>query len=57
MQNAQVAKDSVSNAVRMLANAGPSPYQRALQDAIITGKDLWPEQARATLSLLVSKYA
>lgn len=57
MQNAQVAKNSLRNAVRMLANAGPSPYQHALQDAIITRKDLWPDQARATLALLVSKYA
>ncbi len=57
IQNAQVAKDSLRNAVRMLANAGPSPYQHALQDAIITRKDLWPDQARATLALLVSKYA
>lgn len=57
LQNAEVAKESVRNAVRELANAGPSPYQHALQDAIITRKDLWPQQARGQLALLVSKYA
>lgn len=56
MQNAQLAKESVRNAVRMLANAGPSPYQHALQDAIITSRDLWPQKAREHLALLVGKY-
>jgi 5'-methylthioadenosine phosphorylase len=54
--NAQVAKDSIRSAVRMLANAGPSPHRNALQDAIITRKDLWPEQAQEQLALLIDKY-
>jgi 5'-methylthioadenosine phosphorylase len=57
LHNAQVAKDSVRNAVRMLANAGPSPYRSALQDALITRKDAWPEQAKQQLALLIGKYA
>jgi 5'-methylthioadenosine phosphorylase len=56
LQNAELAKESVRNAVRELANAGPSPYRHALQDAIITRRDLWPQQARDQLSLLVDKY-
>lgn len=56
MHNAEVAKKSVRHAVRMLAQAGPSPYHNALQDAIITRKDLWPEHAKQQLQLLISKY-
>jgi 5'-methylthioadenosine phosphorylase len=54
--NAEVANQSVHNAVRMLDQAGPSPYRNALQDAIITHKDLWPEQAVRQLALLIGKY-
>lgn len=56
MHNAEVAKASVRHAVRMLAAAGPSPYRNALQDAIITRKDLWPEQAKQQLALLIHNY-
>jgi 5'-methylthioadenosine phosphorylase len=56
MHNAEVAKQSVRNAVRMLDQAGPSPYRNALQDAIITHKDLWPEHAVQQLDLLIDKY-
>ncbi len=52
LRNAEVAKQSVDNAVRMLAQAGPSPYRNALQDAIITQRGLWPEQAVQQLDLL-----
>lgn len=56
LHNAEVAKDSVRHAVRMLANAGPSPYRNALQDALITRKDVWPERAKQQLALLLDKY-
>lgn len=56
LHNAEVAKQSVRNAVRMLAQAGPSPYRNALQDAIITHKGLLPAQAVEQLSLLIGKY-
>lgn len=57
LHNAEVAKQAVRNAVGMLAQAGPSPYRNALQDAIITRKDLWPERAIQQLELLIGKYA
>ncbi len=57
LRNAQIAKDSVRNAVRLLANAGPSPYRNALQDALITRKDAWPPRAKQQLALLIDKYA
>ncbi len=57
LHNAEVAKQSVRSAVRMLDQAGPSPYRNALQDALITHKGLWPEQAVKNLDLLLAKYA
>jgi hypothetical protein len=42
--------------VRLLDQAGPSPYHNALQDAIITHRGLWPEQAVQQLDLLIGKY-
>jgi 5'-methylthioadenosine phosphorylase len=57
LHNAEVAKQSVRNAVRMLDQAGPSPYRNALQDAIITHKGLWPAAAVEKLDLLIGKYA
>jgi len=56
MHNAEVAKQSVRNAVSMLDQAGPSPHRNALQDALITNKELWPEQAIKQLELLIGKY-
>jgi 5'-methylthioadenosine phosphorylase len=57
MRNAEVAKQSVQRAVQLLAEAGPSPYRNALQDALITGKDHWPARAKEQLALLIGKYA
>jgi 5'-methylthioadenosine phosphorylase len=57
LRNAEVAKQSVRNAVRLLDQAGPSPYRNALQDAIITQRGMWPEQAVQQLDLLIGKYA
>ncbi|HSN78552.1 MAG TPA: MTAP family purine nucleoside phosphorylase, partial [Anaerolineae bacterium] len=56
LRNAEIAKQSVRNAVRLLDQAGPSPYRNALQDAIITQRGMWPEQAVQQLELLIGKY-
>lgn len=56
MHNAEVAKSAVRNAVRMLGQAGPGPYRNALQDALITRKDLWSPTAVEKLDLLIGKY-
>jgi len=56
LRNVEVAKQSVQNAVRLLKNAGPSPYDNALQNGFITRKDMWPEKALKQLDLIVGKY-
>lgn len=56
MHNADVAKQSVANAIRMLAEAGPSPHADALQGAIMTNKDLIPDRAMSALELIIGKY-
>ncbi|MCB0141280.1 MAG: S-methyl-5'-thioadenosine phosphorylase, partial [Caldilineaceae bacterium] len=56
LHNAEVAKQSVANAVRLLANAGPSPYANALQDAIITSKSTVRPDVIEKLQLIVGKY-
>ena len=56
MHNAEIAKQAVVNAVAALADAGPSPYANALQDAIITNRDAIPVAVRERLKLLVGKY-
>lgn len=56
LRNADVATKAVHNAVRMLSNAGPSPYRNALQDALITQNDAWPARAKEQLALLIGKY-
>lgn len=56
LANAEVAKASVVNAVRMLKDASPSPYSNALQDAIITHKSAIPAEVAARLELLIGQY-
>ncbi len=56
MHNAEVAKTAVRNAVRALANAGPSPQANALHDAIITDRARIPMATRAQLDLLIGRY-
>ncbi|HXF63883.1 MAG TPA: S-methyl-5'-thioadenosine phosphorylase [Caldilineaceae bacterium] len=56
MRNAELAKQAVVNAVAALADAGPSPYANALQDAIITNRNAVPAAVRERLKLLVGKY-
>ena len=53
LANAEVAKESVVNAVRRLKGAGPSPYADALRDAIITHKAAIPPDVAVHLELLM----
>lgn len=55
-KNTEVARQSVRRAVSMLADAGPSPQRDALKDGITTHPDLWPQQAREQLDLILGKY-
>lgn len=56
MHNAEVAKEAVANAIKLLADAGPSPYADALRDAMITSKDAVPAAAIQRLERIVGKY-
>lgn len=56
LTNADVAKQAVANAINLLASIGPSPYENALQDAIITDKSQVPASVIANLSYIVEKY-
>jgi 5'-methylthioadenosine phosphorylase len=56
LNNAEAAKQSVTNAVRLLANAGSSPYADALKDAIMTNKSLVRPDVIEKLQLIVGKY-
>jgi 5'-methylthioadenosine phosphorylase len=56
MHNAGVAKDAVANAIRLLAEAGPSPQANALQDAIITDRKRVPPEVVETLQPLIGRY-
>lgn len=56
MHNTGVAKEAVGNAVRLLADAGPSPQASALHDAILTQRAAIPPAAVANLSAILGKY-
>lgn len=56
LANAEVAKESVVNAVRLLRDAPPAPYADALKDAIITNRAVIPPDVRTRLDLLIGKY-
>ena len=56
LANAEVAKESVVNAVRMLKGAGPSPYSEALRDAIITQREAIPPDVGVRLDVLIGRY-
>ncbi len=56
LHNAEVAKNAVRNAVRLLASVGPSPQAAALRDAIITDRARIPAHTRARLQLLIDQY-
>jgi len=54
--NAEVAKQSVVNAVLALKNAPPSPYSDILRGAIITQRSFIPPDVVARLNFLIGKY-
>jgi 5'-methylthioadenosine phosphorylase len=56
LANAEVAKESVVNAVQLLRNAPPSPHANALQDAIITNRALIPANVITRLAPLVGRF-
>lgn len=56
LHNAEVAKQAVVNAIRLLGNAPPSPYTDALRDAIITNRQLVRPDVVEKLRPLVGKY-
>lgn len=56
MHNAAVACEAVANAIGLLAAAGPSPYANAIQNAIITNKEMVPTEVIERLELIVGKY-
>ncbi|MCC9076562.1 S-methyl-5'-thioadenosine phosphorylase [Litorilinea aerophila] len=56
LHNAEVAKQAVANAIRRLADAGPSPQANALQDAIITDRSLVPPEVVQRLEPIIGKY-
>ena len=56
LANAEVAKQSVVNAVAALRTAPPSPYADALRDAIITSKAAIPAALKDHIGLLVGQY-
>ena len=56
LANAEIAKESVVNAVQMLRDAPPSPHAAALQDAIITNRALIPPGAITRLDPLISRF-
>jgi 5'-methylthioadenosine phosphorylase len=56
LHNADVAKLAVANAIRLLADAGPSPQNEALRDAIITHKESVRPEVIEQLKLLIGRY-
>ena len=56
LRNAEVAKQGVANAIRLLATAGPSPQHGVLREAIMTNKSLVRPDVIETLKLLVGPY-
>jgi 5'-methylthioadenosine phosphorylase len=56
LANAEGAKTFVTNAIRMLRDAPPSPYTDGLRDAIITNRSAIPSGTITRLDLLIGKY-
>jgi 5'-methylthioadenosine phosphorylase len=56
LANAEVAKESVANAIRMLKDAPPSPPADALRDAIITNRALISPAVVNQLDLLIGRF-
>jgi 5'-methylthioadenosine phosphorylase len=56
LANAEVAKESVVNATRLLRDAPSSPHADALQDAIITHRTLIPPEVITRLDPLIGRF-
>jgi 5'-methylthioadenosine phosphorylase len=56
LRNAEVAKQAVVNAIRLLADAGPSPQRDALRDAFITDRRRVPPAVVEQLRAIIGKY-
>jgi 5'-methylthioadenosine phosphorylase len=56
MRNAEVAKQSVANAIQLLAGAGPSPQANSLQAAIITDPARVPRRTVQQMRELLGHY-
>jgi 5'-methylthioadenosine phosphorylase len=55
-RNAEVAKQSVVNALRLLRDVGPSPQANTLEYAIITNREAIPQQAVTALQHIIGHY-
>jgi 5'-methylthioadenosine phosphorylase len=56
MENAAVAQQATLNAIEMLKDAPPSPWQDVLQDAIITNREKIPHELKEKYQRLIGKY-
>lgn len=56
LHNADIAKQAVVNAIRLLASAGPSPYSNALEYAMITNKKQVRPAVVENLRHIVGRY-
>jgi 5'-methylthioadenosine phosphorylase len=56
MHNAEVAKQAVANAIRLLAGAGASPQANALRNAIITDRSRVRADVVERLMPLIGRY-
>ena len=55
-RNAEVAKEAVVNAIRLLADAGPTPQAHAMRDALISNKSTVRPEVVERLRPIVGKY-
>jgi len=56
LANAEVAKQAIQELVAALPEERTCECQHALRDAIITNRDVIPEQVKKDLAILVGKY-
>ena len=56
LKNAEQAKQIISSAIRQIPTSPGCSCHRALENAIMTSRELWPAKTRAELSLLLKKY-
>ncbi len=56
LANAEVAKQAIQELVPALPKERTCDCQHALRDAIITSRDVIPDQIKKDLAILVGKY-